>query len=129
MALPSPVFGINVSLTIAEAGSTPNVFSGAAGIIGLAYSPLEAVGDYAGWLAGQGKSPLTYPWPLNATQTPSGYAAYFQFLNSNNILRVPVAPFMTQFAQEGILSDKFALWVSRSQTSLRTDSAATDNTN
>jgi hypothetical protein len=128
--LPGPVLGLNISVGIADdSTATHPVFARADGILGLAYPSLNRAFDVSSYLVGEHKPPLTYPWPIPASQVPQTQSAFDTFIKGTKAPEVKVTPFMTQLVQEGLLSNKFALWVFRAMANQRTNNPAADPSN
>jgi len=126
----APVIGVGISVGIADdSTATHPVFAGADGILGLAYPPLNKAYDVSAYLAGEHKSPLTYPWPIPPSQVPQTLSAFDTFIKGTKAPELAVPPCFTQWVQEGFLPNKFALWVFRALTNLRTNDPATDLSN
>jgi hypothetical protein len=123
------VTAAGVSVGIADDSSQQPVFAGADGILGLAYPSLNKAYDLTNYLLNQGEQPLTYPWPIPASQVQQSPQAFNTFINNANATTVRVSPCLTQFVQEGLLPNKFALWVWRALQNLRTSTPATDQSN
>jgi hypothetical protein len=126
----APVIGFGISVGIADdSTATHPVFAGADGILGLAYPSLNKAYDVSSYLVGEHKPPLTYPWPIPASEVPQTLSAFDTFIKGTNAPEVKVTPCLTQLVQEGFLANKFALWVFRALTNLRTNNPATDQSN
>jgi hypothetical protein len=130
LPLPGPVIGLGVCVGIADdSNATHPVFAGADGILGLAYPPLNKAYDVSAYLKSKNESTLTYPWPIPASEVPQTLSAFDTFVNTIKATRQTVPPCLTQLVQEGLLANKFALWVFRALTNLRTDNPAADPSN
>jgi len=130
VAAPLPVAGINVSVAIADdSTATHPVFAGADGILGLAYPSLNVAYDLTVYLTKEGKPPVTYPWPISSSQAPTTLSAFDSFISAAAAAQLPVPPCLTELSQDGLLPNKFALYVYRALENLRTSTPATDASN
>jgi len=112
--------------------SNPPVFGGADGIFGLAYTSLsvsyDPVYDFSSNLKEIGKA-FTFPWPWPFNNKKESYLEQFQKLLNTGIPSVPVPLGFTQFEQNGLLPNKFALWVYRAVTNNRMSNVSLDPSN
>jgi len=90
------------------------VFNGATGIMGLAYSGLNAVYDLAAYFEQKKPPDTTYPWPFPEQDFATFAGDFKQLRKQYGIHSRSVAPYFDDLESNGVVANKFAFHTLRS---------------